>query len=277
MIFMTYPPLLLLWNIKTMFDEALLNALLFLKAEDPRYQNLLLPESLDGRLRLMRALLNVREAKPVSDKFLAWQNEVLQEVLKRKGIVTLAEIAPCKSDPRLRIYHGDITRLQVDAIVNAANSSLLGCFIPLHNCIDNVIHSQAGVEMRFALAKIMQKQGSPEMVGKAKITLGYNLPARFVLHTVGPDVSLAKPTTLDAQDLASCYRSCLKLAQEHHLKSVAFCCISTGVFGYPQQEAACIAVSTVKDYLKKTSSINSVIFNVFKDADLKLYKELLGK
>lgn len=167
--------------------------------------------------------------------------------------------------------------LKVDAIVNAANSALLGCFIPMHRCIDNAIHSAAGIQLRLACHRLIQEQGQPEPTGRAKITKGYNLPARYVLHTVGPIVSGGRLTRLHEEELADCYRSCLTLADTYCLQSIAFCCISTGEFGFPQQRAAEIAVETVKNYLDTTATthIKSIIFNVFKDEDLSIYRSLL--
>ena len=172
------------------------------------------------------------------------------------------------------MWRGDITTLQVDAIVNAANSGLTGCYSPLHGCIDNAIHTFAGVKLRLECAKIMEKQGFPEPMGTAKITKAYNLPCKHVLHTVGPMISGALTQT-DCQELASCYRSCLELAAESSLESVAFCCISTGEFHFPNELAAQIAVETVKDFLKKQTSVKKVIFNVFKDLDKAIYEKLL--
>ena len=226
----------------------------------------------------MRTLLNVRPPHPVSEDLIKAQDRELQRQLADKGIVALSDIMPCRVDGRLRLWQGDITRLQVDAIVNAANSALLGCFVPMHRCIDNAIHSAAGVQLRLACDRLMQAQGHPEPTGRAKITDGYNLPARYVLHTVGPIVRDTEPTPRQERQLADCYRSCLALADAHDLQSIAFCCISTGEFGFPQKRAAEIAVSTVRAYLDATvaTGINSVIFNVFKDDDLSIYRNLLS-
>lgn len=246
--------------------------------ERPEYADWQIPDSLPERQRMMRALLNVRPPHPVSEDLIKAQDRELQRQLADKGIVALSEIIPCRMDERLRLWQGDITRLQVDAIVNAANSSLLGCFVPMHRCIDNAIHSAAGVQLRLACDRLMQAQGHPEPTGRAKITDGYNLPARYVLHTVGPIVRDGEPTPRQEQQLADCYRSCLALADAHDLQSIAFCCISTGEFGFPQRRAAEIAVSTVRAYLDATGTtgINSVIFNVFKDEDLSIYRNLLS-
>ena len=178
-------------------------------------------------------------------------------------------------DPRLVLWQGDITRLKADAIVNAANSALLGCFHPCHGCIDNAIHSAAGLQLREACFQLMQAQGRPEPNGRAKLTRGYNLPASYVLHTVGPIVR-GRVTGRDRAELTACYRACLELAAEHHLRSVAFCCISTGEFHFPNREAAQLAVAAVTEFLQQTTSIQKVIFNVFKDADAAIYRALLG-
>lgn len=250
----------------------------WLIGEDPQYSNMSVPESGAQRRAMMRALLNVRPPRPIGEEFLAAQNAELQAQLQEKGVVSLGDIPACGRDKRLRIWQGDITRLSVDAIVNAANSRMLGCFVPLHGCIDNAIHSAAGVELRLECDRQMKRSGVPEPVGGARITAGYNLPARHVLHTVGPIISAPSPTAEQERQLASCYRSCLKLADSRSLKSLAFCCISTGEFRFPRRPAAEIAVSTVVDYLDANprTTIETVIFNVFKDEDLFIYKRLLG-
>lgn len=259
-------------------SENIRSVLRTLLDERPEYADWQIPDSLPERQRMMRALLNVRPPHPMSEDLIKAQDRELQRQLADKGIVALSEIIPCRMDERLRLWQGDITRLQVDAIVNAANSALLGCFVPMHRCIDNAIHSAAGVQLRLACDRLMQAQGHPEPTGRAKITDGYNLPARYVLHTVGPIVRDGEPTPRQEQQLADCYRSCLALADAHDLQSIAFCCISTGEFGFPQRRAAEIAVSTVRAYLDATGTtgINSVIFNVFKDEDLSIYRNLLS-
>ena len=246
-----------------------------LLAEREEYAGWQIPDTPEKQQSLMRALLNVRPPHPVSPEFLQAQDAELGLQLADKGIVTLSDIPLCQSDGRLRIWQGDITRLQADAIVNAANNALLGCFVPLHRCIDNAIHSAAGVQLRLECDKLMRAQGYPEPTGCAKITKGYNLPARYVLHTVGPIVRDGKPTPEQEMELAECYRSCLELADACKLASIAFCCISTGEFGFPQEQAAQIAVKTVIDCLKTASYIQTVVFNVFKDEDLSIYRRLL--
>ena len=246
-----------------------------LLAEREEYAGWQMPDTLGKQQGMMRALLNVRPPKPVSTEFLQAQDAELRQQLADKGVVDLQNIPLCLSDNRFRIWQGDITRLQVDAIVNAANNALLGCFVPLHRCIDNAIHSAAGVQLRIECEKLMRIQGHPEPTGCAKITKGYNLPAQYVLHTVGPIVRDGNPTPEQEMKLAECYRSCLVLADAYKLASIAFCCISTGEFGFPQERAAQIAVATVIDCLKTTSYIQTVVFNTFKDEDLSIYRGLL--
>ena len=241
------------------------------------------PKTEQGQRRLLRSLMNVRPPRPATNAFLMEQDRFLQEENKAKGIVNLEQLRreATVSQPRLLIWQGDITRLAVDAIVNAANSALLGCFVPCHGCIDNAIHSAAGLQLREACAKIMQEQGHEEPTGQAKITPAYNLPSQYVLHTVGPIIhnrtsqGAYSPTTEDAHLLASCYRSCLELAEKNTLQSIAFCCISTGEFHYPNQAAAEIALQTVREWLAESNSSMTVVFNVFKDVDAEIYGRLL--
>ena len=225
---------------------------------------------------LLRSLMNVRPPRPISDKFLKIQDEYLKERNKERGITDVATLKSVPSDKRLFLWQGDITTLNADAIVNAANSALLGCFAPLHACIDNCIHTFAGVQLRLACNEIMQKQGAPEKTGSAKITLAFNLPSKYVLHTVGPIIRAAV-TERDKVQLASCYKNCLNLAAQNGLESVAFCCISTGVFRFPQKFAAQIAIKTVPSWLdeNKDSTVKKVIFNVFESKDFEIYKEIL--
>ena len=229
-----------------------------------------IPQDVSEQKRLLRGLFNVRPPMEASAEFLAVQDAYLREATREKGVTRLSDLTPVQNG--LYLWRGDITTLAVDAIVNAANSALLGCFSPNHGCIDNAIHTYAGVELRLACHAIMQKQGYEEPTGTAKITPGFNLPAKHVLHTVGPIVS-GRLTEKHCEQLASCYESCLRLAEENGIKSVAFCCISTGVFGFPQGAAARIAVETVKAF--QTHAAIDVVFNVFKEADLRLYKALL--
>ena len=236
---------------------------------------------MQGKRDLFRALRNVRWPKPVSEEFLRLQDEELQVHIQEKGVV---ELNACRdvaryvsTNKQLLVWQGDITRLKVDAIVNAANSQMLGCFHPLHKCIDNAIHSAAGVQLREECHQLMLQQGHEEPTGQAKITRAYNLPCKYVIHTVGPIIPNGIPTEFQKEQLASCYRSITACADENHLESIAFCCISTGEFRFPNQLAAEIAVQTVKDYLTEhpDSSIKQVVFNVFKDVDKEIYQRIL--
>lgn len=250
----------------------LINALL---KEQIRFGRQRIPEDVPEQQSLLRALFNVREPYPVSAEFLKIQDEYLTERNMERGITDAAQLSPVASDPRLFVWQGDITTLKCDAIVNACNSKMLGCLSPLHDCVDNFIHTYAGVQLRLKMNEIMQAQGYEEPPGRAKITSGYNLPAKYVLHTVGPIVQ-GDVSQEDKELLVSCYRECLKRATENGVESIAFCCLSTGVFRFPQQLAAEIAVGTVQEYLKKHDGIKQVIFNVFKDEDLKIYNHLLN-
>ena len=239
-------------------------------AEDPQFSELQIPNDLQGKRDLFRALRNVRWPKPISDEFLRLQDEELQEQLNEKGIVELPDV-------QMQIWQGDITRLRVDAIVNAANSQMLGCFHPLHKCIDNAIHSAAGVQLREECYRLMQQQGHEEPTGQAKITKAYNLPCKHVIHTVGPIIPNGIPTDFQKEQLASCYRNIMACADENGLESIAFCCISTGEFRFPNELAAEIAIKTVKDYLSAHPfvSLKHIVFNVFKDVDKEIYQRLL--
>ena len=232
------------------------------------------PKDEYSQRRLLRSLMNVRPPMPLREDFLKVQDALLSAEREEKGVIDVDGLPVSSADPRLVLWQGDITRLKVDAIVDADNSALLGCFYPCHGCIDNAIHSAAGLRLRDECNRIMEAQGYPEPNGQAKLTKGYNLPARYVLHTVGPIVQ-GQVTQENWNDLASCYRSCLSLAAEHKLETVAFCCISTGEYRFPNREAAEIAVRTVKEFLDQKTSIRKVIFNVFKDIDAEIYRELL--
>ena len=260
----------------------------YLIAEDPQYSEMQIPEDLQGKRDLFRALRNVRWPKPVSEEFLRLQDEELQSQLQEKGIVDLTKLSTLNSPLSTTLnskpstlnyilWQGDITRLKVDAIVNAANAQMLGCFHPLHRCIDNAIHSAAGVQLREECHRLMLQQGHPEPTGRAKITKAYNLPCKYVIHTVGPIIPDGIPTASQKEQLASCYRSIMACADENGLESVAFCCISTGEFRFPNQLAAEIAVQTVKDYLTvhPDCSVRQVVFNVFKEVDRDIYQRLL--
>ena len=241
--------------------------------ERPSCQKQIIPSDSERQKILLRGLMNVRRPARISTEFLQVQDAYLQGETSAKGITDIADLTPIQ--PGLYLWQGDITTLKCDAIVNAANSGMTGCYIPNHRCIDNAIHTFAGVELRLACAELMERQGYPEPTGQAKITPAFNLPCRYVLHTVGPIID-GRVTKKDNELLASCYRSCLELAAENKLESVAFCCISTGEFHFPNELAAEIAVRTVKEFLKKQNSVKKVIFNVFKDLDNAIYEKLLG-
>ena len=231
--------------------ENLKNIIMYLMADE--HVSHQIPSSLEERQRMMRALMNVWEPRPIAEDFLMKQDAELQMQREDKG------------------WQGDITRLKVDAIVNAANAQALGCWAPLHNCIDNCIHSAAGIQLRKECADKMQ--GRLLATGDAFITQGYNLPARHVIHTVGPIIPNGIPTMEQEKQLAQCYRSCLDLAEQNGLESIAFCCISTGVFHFPNRLAAKIAIETVKSYPRH--ALKTIIFNVFLDKDRDIYQQLL--
>ena len=224
-----------------------------LLAEQPKYRNLPVPADAAEQKRLLRSLMNVRFPQAASENFLTAQDEYLREELAQKGVTELSSLTPVSEG--IYLWQGDITTLRCDAIVNAANSGMTGCYVPCHGCIDNCIHTYAGVQLRQECAAIMQEQGREEETGKAKIT--------------GP------LTGRDETLLASCYRSCLELAEQVGIKSIAFCCISTGEFHFPNDRAAEIAVRTVREYRIENNSVIKVIFNVFKDVDYEIYRNLL--
>lgn len=244
-----------------------------LLAEQPQYRETPIPKNKPEQARLLRALMNLRPPREAGPEFLKIQDEYLKAEITAKGITDISELSQTASG--IYLWQGDITTLRCDAIVNAANAQMLGCFCPCHGCIDNAIHTFAGVELRLECAGIMGKQGYAEPVGKAKITKAYNLPCRYVIHTVGPMID-DHVTKRDEELLASCYRSCFALAEQNDIRSIAFCCISTGEFHFPNRRAAEIAIRTVSDYRERTNSKIEVIFNVFKDMDYEIYRELLG-
>lgn len=253
-------------------QERLLWLIKYLMEEDSEYDRIQVPGSVPEQKRLLRSLMNVRPPKPVTEEFLQIQDAYLAEETREKGIVRPEDLEPVRDG--IYLWQGDITRLQVDAIVNAANSALLGCFIPCHGCIDNAIHSAAGVQLRQECAAVIGRQGRAEDTGGAKITKAYNLLCRYVIHTVGPIV-YGNLTEEDCGLLASCYQSCLELASDYGLKSIAFCCISTGEFHFPNEKAAEIAIETVDAFRRETGTEMEVIFNVFKDRDKEIYERLL--
>ena len=249
------------------------------KADSVQYKDLQTPEDTEGKRRILRSLMNIRTPRKMADAVLTVQDEYLQERIRENGIVELADI-PIIRD-RMSIWQGDITRLAVDAIVNAANSQMLGCFVPMHTCIDNCIHTFAGVQLRAECARQMEQLKSrygrdyEQPTALPMLTDAYNLPARKVIHIVGPIVQGRLTTSLE-NDLAACYRNTLDMCLENGLKSVAFCCISTGVFHFPNKRAAEIAVQTVTGWLSEhPGGMERVIFNVFKDEDKTYYEQLL--
>ena len=245
----------------------LIRALLLERGEDPEGA---VPAEEGEQKRLLRALMNVRPPRIAARQFLEIQDAYLQAETAAKGVTDVGDLRPAEEG--ICLWRGDITTLRCGAIVNAANSQMLGCFVPCHGCIDNAIHTFAGVQLRLACAELMERQGHEEPTGGAKLTPAFNLPCRYVLHTVGPIVT-GRLTDRQERQLASCYRSCLALAAEHGIESVAFCCISTGEFRFPPERAAEIAVETVRACRKEFGV--QVVFNVFKESDERIYRRLL--
>lgn len=249
---------------------ALIRALI---AEQPeRFGSLTIPPRAGDQFHLLRGLMNLRPPMPASEAFLRMQDAYLQEEIRQKGTTEADALAELRRG--VCLWRGDITTLRCDAIVNAANSALLGCFCPNHGCIDNAIHTFAGVQLRLACSELMAAQGREEAAGTAKITPAFNLPSRYVLHTVGPIVR-GRVTQRDQALLASCYRACLDLAQQRSLRSVAFCRISTGEFHFPNELAARIAIQTVCGHESVRQGRIRVIFCVFKEQDESIYNRLL--
>ena len=249
------------------------------KADSVQYKDLQMPADTEGKRRILRSLMNIRMPKKLDDSVLAVQDEYLRERIRENGIVTLSKIPVIRNG--MSIWQGDITRLAVDAIVNAANSQMLGCFVPMHTCIDNCIHTFAGVQLRAECNRQMNQlrirygRDDEQPTAVPMLTDGYNLPAKKIVHIVGPIVEGQLTKALE-QDLADCYRNTLDLCAENGLRSVAFCCISTGVFRFPNKRAAEIAVETVSEWLDEHKGrIDRVIFNVFKNEDKEYYEKLL--
>lgn len=243
-------------------------------SELPQYRSMEIPDDTEEQKRLLRSLMNIRSPRPIGKDFLKVQDEYLSAEVEEKGITDSDALPTSPINHKLILWRGDITTLKVDAIVNAANSALRGCFVPCHSCVDNIIHSVSGIQLRLVCDELMTEQGYDEPTGKAKITPAFNLPCRYVLHTVGPIVH-GQLTEQHCRQLADCYRSCLELATSNGLKSIAFCCISTGEFHFPQKKAAEIAVQTVSKFLQTDTQIEKVIFNVFKQEDFDIYKSIL--
>lgn len=252
-------------------SERQLYLIKYLLSENSEYEKMRIPESEKERFRLLRSLMNIRPPKPISEEFLAVQDKYLKTEISSKGITDIADLTPIEKG--IYLWKGDITTLKCGGIVNAANSQMLGCFQPCHGCIDNAIHTFAGIQLRLECADIMDRQGYEEPTGEAKITSAYNLPCDYIIHTVGPVVSGSLSDT-HCRQLESCYASCLEAAVRNNVQSIAFCCISTGVFGFPQKEAAEIAVKMVRKF--RESHDIEVIFNVFRQDDYDIYSGLLG-
>ena len=245
-----------------------------LKKENLELHDLIIPDDLSEKQELLRALFNTRKPMAASTQFLTIQDLYLQVRKGERGIVQLSHLTPIENNPKIYLWKGDITRLEVDAIVNAANKSLLGCMKPLHDCVDNAIHTYAGLQLRQACYELILEQGYEEPVGMAKITPAYNLPSAFVIHTVGPKIT-EKPTVVEEDLLAHCYHSSLALAQKNGLKSIALPSIATGDYNFPKEKAAKIAITTVKNFLQHSNEIDKVIFDVYSDEDYDIYEQLL--
>lgn len=241
--------------------------------EQPRCRDVEIPESEQEKKRLLRSLMNLRPPIPAGERLLRVQDDYLREALSKKKVTSVRELTPVRE--RVYLWQGDITTLEAGAIVNAANSAMLGCVVPCHRCIDNAVHTYAGIQLRLFCARLMRKRKNGMATGQAALTPAFNLPCEYILHTVGPVIS-GEPDDEDCRLLASCYRSCLELAEQNHIKSVAFCCISTGEYHFPNALAAEIAVKTVTGYLSRAQTEIEVIFNVFKDADYAVYRSLLA-
>lgn len=240
--------------------------------EKPQLNIMEIPKNKQEQKNLLRSLFNIRMPQAANHEFLEVQDAYLQTEIAEKGITELTDLHPMQKD--IYLWKGDITTLCCDAIVNAANSQMLGCFCPCHGCIDNAIHTYSGIQLRLACNELMSAQGHKEGTGKAKITFAYNLSSKYVIHTVGPIIH-EKLTKKDQKQLSSCYRSCLEIAEQNNVKSIAFCCISTGEFHFPNDKAAEIALQTIQDYKQQTNSKIKVIFNVFKQIDYEIYRYLL--
>ena len=253
-----------------------------LKAENPVFRKIPIPGDEQGQKDLLRSLMNVRTAKPISEEFRSIQDAYLRRECLLKGIVDIGSVPSCGRDPLLAIWQGDITRLKADAIVNAANSQMQGCFIPLHGCIDNCIHTAAGVQLRLECANRMRQlrlefgEDYEQPTAVPMLTDAYNLPSGKVIHIVGPIVQFGLTPELE-KDLEDCYANTLNMCFENGLRSVVFCCISTGVFSFPNQRAAEIAVQTVTKWLSEhKDAMDRIVFNVFKDEDRIIYERLLN-
>ena len=241
--------------------------------ERPDGRSIAVPAGASEQRDLLRALINVRSPEALAAEVLDVQDAYLQQRLVERGGATDAGTLPYRN--RIAVWRGDITLLKADAIVNAANSQMLGCFVPGHHCIDNAIHTYAGMQLRLICASLMSKQGHEEATARIKVTPAFNLPSSHIFHTVGPIVPSHKPGAREELLLRRCYTSCLEEATRRKLDTLAFCCISTGVFGYPQQAAALVAIDAVRHHLDHNDSNLKVIFNVFLASDESIYRDLL--
>lgn len=270
-------------------EERLNDLLKKLKEDSVQYKELQVEDTVPEKRRAVRSLMNIRMPRRIPEDILQVQDAFLQEECRIRGVVSLEDIPDVRTQyksshpfaEKISVWQGDITRLKVGAIVNAANSQMLGCFVPCHKCIDNAIHSAAGLQLRQECSHIMDQKRIPygkqyeEPTGQAVLTRGYNLPARYVIHTVGPIVYNGLNQKL-RQDLHSCYNSVLECCVQHDIRTVAFCCISTGEFHFPNDEAAKIAVETVTEFLHDyESKFDRIIFNVFQDLDRELYEQAI--
>ena len=254
-----------------MTKEILVDKLLnYFLNENKAFQNYEVPNNYDEKRLFLRGIINLREPKPISENILKLEDELLKQELKEKTVTDVRNIK--ETEDKISVWQGDITTLKIEAIVNAGNSYLLGCFIPNHSCVDNIIHSKAGIRMRLECNDIMK--GSEIETGSAIITKGYNLPSKYVIHTVGPIVQ-GTLTDKEIKELETCYISCLDLAKKHNLKTIAFPCISTGIFHFPKDKASTIAVNTVRNYLKNhPNTFDKIVFNVFTREDKDCYDRL---
>lgn len=253
-------------------DERRVYLIEYLLKENKQYSSIMIPSNIIEQKKLLRSLLNVRRPEQISEEFLTIQDEYLQEEVAEKSITDYKLLTPLKKG--IYLWKGDITTLKIDGIVNAANSGMTGCYFPCHGCIDNAIHTYSGIQLRLECDRLIEEQGYEEPTGKAKITKAYNLPSSYIIHTVGPIVQ-GSLTIDDKTMLESCYKSCLEVADKKGLNSIAFCCISTGEFHFPNEIAAEIAYNTVKKYMEKSNSRMEVVFNVFKERDYEIYRKLL--
>ena len=291
-IFIFLPLIKIYSSIQKTLEEKMTNCILYLSNETSKYtetiKELLYLDNeyknnekirIKEKFKIYRKFNSLREPGYIPDSYIQDESFLL-ELTKQKGIVEISDINPISKFNssifnNIYLWKGDITRLKINAIVNAANNKLLGCWQPLHNCIDNIIFSYSGIQLRNEMNEIMKKIGPYEQTGKARISKGYYLPSDYIIHTVGPYVN-GPLTEKHKELLTSSYKSILELAKEKNIKSLAFCCISTGVFNFPNEEAANIAIKTVIDFLEKNKKLNmKIIFCVYKDIDEIIYNNIL--